>query len=542
MYMSSCYKRVVQGMERDDSDVEWDEYIHCQHGEIALTRHNPEQDPNAARVDVQDVFRQALGVWDQVAEEVNAAEAARAKDRPPPGSELQHSDESEDEYGSDEEDRIPWGNPDVMEASASAELEKLSEAARVPLHGHTALTSFEASTMLLNALRGGGVSNTVTSQVFALLHRVILPQPNTLPDSEYEASNQLRRLGLSYESIDVCPNNCILYRRTYEDNMICPVCKSMRRVRRGNSWIPQKVLRYFPLVPRLKRLFSSPLQAALMTWHSRNKGTDNLIRHASQARAWKHIENSPDLFDNFGNDPRHLRLGLATDGVNPFSEKRSVHSTWPVLLMIYNVPPWVTTKKYFVLLSLIIPGPHGVVGDNFDMFLEPLMEELMTLWTEGVMLRDAATWNGQAYFILRAMVIWTIHDFPGYGMVSGCTTSGYRGCPVCGPHCKSRWATFLGKNVWDTQSRLYLPTPHQIRADVKNYQGGVQYGEAPRRVTGAEVLQYGALRQEWLDQGNTPKSPNDPVHIYGVKRVSTLFRLPYWKVRIICSLYSLYGY
>jgi len=28
--------------------------------------------------------------------------------------------------------------------------------------------------------------------------------------------------------------------------------------------------------------------------------------------------------------------------------------------------------------------------------------------------------------------MWTIHDFPVYGLVMGCVTEGYKGCPICG--------------------------------------------------------------------------------------------------------------
>jgi len=32
----------------------------------------------------------------------------------------------------------------------------------------------------------------------------------------------------------------------------------------------------------------------------------------------------------FGRDPRNLRLGLATDGMNPYGYLSSKHSSWPV--------------------------------------------------------------------------------------------------------------------------------------------------------------------------------------------------------------------
>jgi hypothetical protein len=47
------------------------------------------------------------------------------------------------------------------------------------------------------------------------------------------------------------------------------------------------------------------------------------------------IENSP----KFASDVRNLRFALSTDGLNPFEEQSGSHSTWPVTLCIYNLPP-----------------------------------------------------------------------------------------------------------------------------------------------------------------------------------------------------------
>jgi hypothetical protein len=97
-----------------------------------------------------------------------------------------------------------------------------------------------------------------------------------------------------------------------------------------------------------------------------------------------------------------------------------------------------TTKKYFVMLSLLILGQRSIIGDNFDVYLAPLLEELRELWIEGVLMRDTAAWNSESSFILQAMLIWTIHNLPAYGIVAGCTTKRYQGCPICSPHTRSK--------------------------------------------------------------------------------------------------------
>ncbi len=79
-----------------------------------------------------------------------------------------------------------------------------------------------------------------------------------------------------------------------------------------------------------------------------------------------------------------MRLRLFTHGLNPFGEKHSTWSLWLVLLVNYNILPWLTTKKHFMMLSLIILEPIVITCEQFDIFIEPLMEELKMLWDVGV--------------------------------------------------------------------------------------------------------------------------------------------------------------
>jgi hypothetical protein len=69
--------------------------------------------------------------------------------------------------------------------------------------------------------------------------------------------------------------------------------------------------------------------------------------------------------------------------MNPFGERSSTHSTWPVLMTIYNLPPWLCHKRKFLLLTILIQGPKQP-GIDIDVFLEPLMEEMEKFWKHGV--------------------------------------------------------------------------------------------------------------------------------------------------------------
>ena len=69
-------------------------------------------------------------------------------------------------------------------------------------------------------------------------------------------------------------------------------------------------------------------------------------------------------------------LGLALDGVNPFRNQSLSHSTWPVVMLNYNLPPWLVTKNFFMMLTLLIPGKESVTDKNVDVYVAPLIEEL----------------------------------------------------------------------------------------------------------------------------------------------------------------------
>lgn len=531
MHSKALYLHIAsdcQGYEADESDDEWDEYIERKYGEIArsvVDDCNNDEDPY---FHVEAVLHDTFDMWDTMRADVVAAEEARAQNNVTIGDQQGNSDDEDDvDEFLDAEGNMPWGDPDKFDASTHAEFERLNEAGRVPLFEGSTISRLTATILILNLLKTHGSSALLISEMFALLHRVILQQPNSLPDSGYEAHSHLKNLGIEYETIDVCPNNCVLFRGPYKDKQLCPNCDSMRRRLQGNSWVAEKVLRYFPITERLARMFRSPMQAAAMTWHDRPQIRDNLMRGPADSPQWRFIN---ERYPDFAKDARNVRLAIAADGMNPFSEKRSVHSTWPVCLLNYNVAPWMTTKRYFILLAMIIPGKKSVTSDNFDVFLEPLVDELYKLWMDGVMCRDAGRWRNESHFIMRAMVIWTIHDLQAYGMMAGCTTKGFKGCPICGPYTISRRSRSLSKNVMDNQHRRMLPLDNDMRYDCEHFRGGVDHNPPPPLITGAEVIEWGAEREAFLKDGGTRNSPNDPVHRHGIKRVSVLFRLPYWKV------------
>ena len=147
-----------------------------------------------------------------------------------------------------------------------------------------------------------------------------------------------------------------------------------------------------------------------------------------------------------------------------FNESLS-HSTWPVLSLNYNLPPWLLKKRCFVMLTLIIPEKESVKEENIYVYLTPLIKELQRLWKwvmtiDGSVLEKASSCEGSIYFTnlnfnLRAILMWSIHDFPAYGLLAGQVMKGYRGCPPCGPHVSTRRSKSLWKNVYLRHCRYF---------------------------------------------------------------------------------------
>jgi hypothetical protein len=138
---------------------------------------------------------------------------------------------------------------------------------------------------------------------------------------------------------------------------------------------------------------------------------DNVMSHPADGEAWKDFD---DKFRDFAADPRNLRFSLATDGFNPFGNMSTQYSMWPVLLTPLNLAPWESVNPSNCFMDLLIPGPR-CPGKDFDLFLEPLIDELVELW-KGVSTYDAITGKK---FDLRAAVLWCIHDYPALATLSG---------------------------------------------------------------------------------------------------------------------------
>ncbi|XP_074322851.1 uncharacterized protein LOC141659824 [Apium graveolens] len=277
-----------------------------------------------------------------------------------------------------------------------------------------------------------------------------------LPSSFSVAKKMIRDLGLDYEKIHACPNDCMLY---WVDNKNEKQCRFY-----GVSWwivskkdsnapfstnleeksakIPAKVFRYFPLKPKLQRLFMCKEYSELMKWHAVGRTKDGNLRHPAVVEGWKSMDAS---HPEFVAEIQNVRLGLAADGVNPYRSMNISHNTWPVIL--------------------------------------PLVAELKELWDVGLETYDAFA---DHTFILHVSLLWTISDFPGYALLSGWSTKGKLGCPNC-HYCTSSSYLKHSQKVCYMNHRKFLPHDHKHRSDYRRFNGLVQIDVPPPPLSGMDI-------------------------------------------------------
>ncbi|GJV26242.1 putative transposase-associated domain-containing protein [Tanacetum coccineum] len=211
---------------------------------------------------------------------------------------------------------------------------------------------------------------------------------------------------------------------------------------------------FFPIIPRLQRLFKIKSISEDLRWHATQRITNGVFRHPADSQAWRTID---EKFPKITKDTRNLRLGISADRVDVNTRNRH-HSVWPVLTVIYNLPPWLCMKRKFINLSVLI---SGYSGNAIDVFLEPLVDNLYTLFETGVDTYDASTKDN---FNLCAIMLWTINDYPVLGTLCGCPYSGFKGYVVCGKDTNCVRLSASSKQSY----ALIIMTEEQIYNEVKH--------------------------------------------------------------------------
>ncbi|XP_066159855.1 uncharacterized protein [Oryza sativa Japonica Group] len=286
--------------------------------------------------------------------------------------------------------------------------------------------------------------------------------------------DEFTTLWKEYASLDECPT-CGASRYKLNSNTgLEPSDTTEERQRK----IPQLVMWYLPVKDRIKQIYSNPRDAELMRWHEEGHKKDGMIRHPADAHQWINFDAQ---YREFAKDPWNIRFALSTDGVNPFGDMSSSHSTWPVLLAMYNLSTWLCQKQKYVLLCILIQGPRQP-GIDIDVFLEPLLEDMADLWKERLKVWDEYL---REYFTVKAIIFVTINDYPAMFSVSG-QIKGKTGCVICLNGTYYRYLPGSNKLVY-MRHRRFLLTNHTYRKMKAEFDGTEETDPAPKPTTGEKV-------------------------------------------------------
>jgi hypothetical protein len=496
----------------------------------------------------EDVAQAGDDAW--IDGEIDPEDGDEDLDSGPDSVEDSSAEEDENVAAEEENERTTFdfdglldGERDVpTEATAGEEpsdpLTAHLEEATKPLYPGAKIDLLSTILLFMSVFHDHGFTNTGVDALLSCLVDNVLPEGHCLPRSLYSLKLLLKKLELNYVKIPACTTGCVLFYGLHEDLLNCPKCGAPKLKKVGNTQTPARVIRYFPVIPRLRLMYGSSSTSKHLTWHHENKSTDGLVRHVADSKAWKHVDENVD--PTFAAEPRNIRFGFALDGVNPFSNGGTTWSTWPLLLVNYNLPPWLTTKKDFIMLAMLIPGPKSVGEKELDVFMQPLIDDLNRLWSPGVPCVDALSRPGlPKHFNLRAVLLWTVNDYPAYGLISGQVTHGYQACVVCGPNTECHKSERLKKFVYRGHRR-FLKANHPFRraANAEFFDGNNESRPAPQRPSNKQRQKWGEATVKYLERPGAKAEDQDcPAKTHGVKRVPCLFKLPYWEVRQSCPFF-----
>jgi hypothetical protein len=158
------------------------------------------------------------------------------------------------EFGTNTED------PPTPEVQKFFDILRASEE---PLHKHTTVSVLDFVTRLMAIKSKFAFSNNCYKELLNLISDV-LPMNHKMPKDMYQSKKLLSALGMEYEKIDVCKDNCMIFYKEHKNETKCLKCGKSRFVEVINedgekvtTEVAHKQLRYMPLTPRMKHLFIS---------------------------------------------------------------------------------------------------------------------------------------------------------------------------------------------------------------------------------------------------------------------------------------------
>ena len=115
-------------------------------------------------------------------------------------------------------------------------------------------------------------------------------------------------------------------------------------------------------------------------------------------------------------------------------------------------------KRKYIMMAILVQGPKQP-GNDIDVYLQPLMNDLVKLWAVGEEVFDA---HKGEHFNLRSLLYFTVNDLPALANLSGQSVKGENACTHCLYDTASVWLKHSGKMVY-MRHRQFLRREHPYR-------------------------------------------------------------------------------
>jgi hypothetical protein len=165
-------------------------------------------------------------------------------------------------------------------------------ASEEPLHEHTTVSVLAFMTCLTSIKSKFAFSDKCYKELLSLFSDV-LPSNHKMLKDMYQSKKLLSALGMEYEKIDACEDNCMLFYKEHKGETKCLKCGKSRFVEVVNedgekvtTKVAHKQLRYMPLMPQMKQLLISKKTARHMRWHKEGvRENDQVMVHLFDSEA-----------------------------------------------------------------------------------------------------------------------------------------------------------------------------------------------------------------------------------------------------------------
>jgi hypothetical protein len=225
--------------------------------------------------------------------------------------------------------------------------------------------------------------------------------------------------------------------------------------------------------------------------YTRTSDSDDVVGDIFDSSIYRNLLEREVIVDGqtrgykYFSDPRDVALGISLDGVTYFGRRQ--HSVWPVILVNYNLPPKVRTRRDRILCYGVIPG----TVKSLDSYLVPLCDELKELAT-GALTLDP--WEEELFW-LHVYLMLGFGDYPGISKLTH--MKGHNGLHPC------RFCEILGVRIEGGKVHyvpLYRPegsidpTNLPMRSHDKFIKQGTSVLEAPTNVAAEQLAKDSGIK------------------------------------------------